>query len=372
MNILVLNSGSSSLKAKIFSADFKELSNFEIRNLGKKNCYYVFDGVEKNLKIKNFKQGVKLLNELTKNLPIKKIGQRVVHGGEYFSKPTKITSTTKKIIKELKKLAPLHNPVNLECIEAAEKIYKNIPQIAVFDTAFHQSMPEKSFRYPIPKIFYTKEKIRRYGFHGSSHKYVINEASNILNNKNLKIISCHLGNGASITACKSGVSLDTSMGYTPLSGIPMGTRSGDIDPGVILKIAKEKGVTKATEILNYQSGLLGLSGISNHLLEIHQEATKGDKQAALAIEILAYQIAKTIAGYSVTLNGIDAIIFTGGMGENAFYLRTKIIKQLEHLHAVIDPIKNRKHAIAIQSTKSKIKILVIKTNEELQIAKEIS
>lgn len=375
MKILVINSGSSSIKSTLFdfskSASGKEkqteIAKAMIDGIGLKSCKFIFDKLTK-ITVKNSEKcriihheaGVKLILETllkTKCLQsldeIKAVGHRVVHGGEKYTQSTILNAKIIKEIEKLSSLAPLHNPANLASIRAAQKLLPHAKEIAVFDTAFHQTMPEKAYLYAIPKEFHKKHQIRRYGFHGTSHKYVTNEALKILKKPQAKIISCHLGNGSSITASIGGKCLDTSMGFTPMEGIPMGTRSGSIDPGIILHLANNlKFSTKEIdELLNHKSGLLALSNISSDMREIYAQSKKGHARAILTLEILSYQIAKYCGAFATAMKGnVDALIFTGGIGENAFYIRDKVTSYLKFLH-----IK---------------KILVIPTDEEKQIAME--
>lgn len=380
MKILVINCGSSSLKFKLFEEE-KLLAQGHIDGINQNHCQFFFNtNLEQNVQklfIKNHKDALKIsLKTLLKSgrissyKEISAVGHRIVHGGEKFVKSTKIDSGVIKEIKKLSSLAPLHNPVNLEGVLACQKLIKRTPQIAVFDTAFHQTMPEKAFIYGIPYDFYEKENIRRYGFHGTSHKFVIEKAIKILKKKNLKIISCHLGNGSSITASLNGKSIDTSMGFTPLEGIIMGTRSGNIDPAIIFHLEKKYSKESVEEILLKKSGILGLSKISSDMRKIYEKSLQKDKLANLTLEILSYQIAKYCGAYAAGLNGLDSLIFTGGIGENAFYIREKVCKYLEFLGAKLDKTKNTKNEELISNPKSKIKIFVIKTDEELQIARE--
>lgn len=374
--ILVINAGSSSLKYRIFSATKKNKSNTELTCLDKG----LIDRIGLPNGPKNHNEALKTaLNIIIKKGIIEKItdieavGHRVVHGGEHYTKPTRITPEVIKTIKELCKLAPLHNPPNLETILACKKLLPKIPQVAVFDTAFHQTMPGKAFLYALPYSFYKKDGIRRYGFHGTSHSYIGREAAKLLGaRKDKKIITCHLGNGSSITAIKNGESMDTSMGFTPLEGIPMGTRCGDIDPAIVYKIMEthKLNTKQIDELLNKESGLKGLYQKSPDMRDIWASAQKKEKRALFLLDFLAYKIAKYIASYTVALDGLDAITFTGGIGENAYYLRARVIKLLNPLGAKIDTAKNKKNALQIHSPKSKIKIFIIPTNEELEIARE--
>jgi len=300
------------------------------------------------------------------------VGHRVVHGGERFSGPTIITDEVKHQIKRLFSLAPLHNPVNYKCIEVAEQTFVTAKQIAVFDTAFHQTIPEQAYRYAIPEWYYKEYSIRVYGFHGTSHKYVSEQAINWLDKKDSKIISIHLGNGCSITAIKNGRSIDTSMGFGPLSGLMMGTRSGDIDPSVIFHLMEHSGYTleQLSTLVNKQSGLLGVGG-SSDMRDIRKMVNEGDTAAALAIKLYAYRIRKFIGAYAAVLNGIDAIIFTAGVGENDSNMREAVCSELSYLGIELDPTRNTDYKgelKEINTTDSKVKILVIPTNEEYEIA----
>ncbi len=249
------------------------------------------------------------------------VGHRVAHGGDHFKKSVLITPEVKKYITDFIELAPLHNPANLTGIEVCEKLMPGVPMVAVFDTAFHQTMPEKAFLYAIPYKYYEKYKIRKYGFHGTSHKYVSQECAKMMDIpiENLKIITCHLGNGGSVTAVQGGISIDTSMGFTPLDGIAMGTRSGSIDAAAVLFLMRKEGLSidEMDRILNKESGVYGISGVSSDFRDIEEAENKGNKRAAIALETFAYRVAKTIGEYVATMNGVDAIVFTAGLGENS-------------------------------------------------------
>lgn len=356
-NILVINSGSSSLKAKLFDKKLNPLLDFFI---------------EGTTIPKALKQLFKTLDEKNLTKDITKIAQRVVHGGEKYHAPTKITPKILAEIKKLSPLAPLHNPINLQSIETTAKFLPKVPQFAIFDTAFHNSIPEKAFRYAIPSQYYTENHYRRYGFHGTSHKFVIDKAIKLLKKKRARIISCHLGNGSSITASKDGQSIDNSMGLSPLEGIPMGTRSGSIDPGIILELARKIGIEPTNILLNKQSGLLALSELSSDMREIFAASLKKEPKALLTIEILAYQIAKYCGAYSAALGGLDAIVFTGGLGEKAYYVREKVCDYFQFLNLKLDKKANKTNQTQISTKDSTIKVFVIETDEELQMAKEIS
>lgn len=379
MKILVINSGSSSIKSTLF--DFSksvsgketqtEIAKSLVDGIGLKSCKFIFEKFTKTTvkntekcRITSHEAGVKLILETllkTKCIQglneIVAVGHRVVHGGEKYTKSTLLNKKILQEIEKLSSLAPLHNPANLASINACQKLLPQAKEVAVFDTAFHQSMPEKAYLYALPKEFYKKYQIRRYGFHGTSHKYVINEALKILKKSSPrltapKIISCHLGNGSSITASIAGKSIDTTMGFTPLEGLTMGTRSGSIDPGIILHLSNNLKFTpkEIDEMLNHKSGLLALSQISSDMRDIYAQSLKGNKQALLTLEILSYQIAKYCGGFAAAMSGLDCLIFTGGIGEHAFYIRDRVSAYLKFLH-----IK---------------KTLVIPTNEEKQIAME--
>ncbi len=391
--ILVLNAGSSSLKFKLFKyKKLEPICSGVVDGIGLRSCYLEIktptSEIQKKQRIKNHKQALqKALTILTENsiinslTEIKAIGHRVVHGGDKYSSPTIIDRKVQKTIKKLSELAPLHNPANLQGIIACKKNLKRTPNVAVFDTAFHQTIPEHAYLYGLPYSLYKKHNIRRYGFHGINHQYV----SEKLPQK--KIITCHLGNGASIAAIKNGKSIETSMGFTPLEGLIMGTRCGDIDPAIHSFLIDNKRFSNQTidELLNYESGLKGLSEISSDMRILHETSlekkqnapTKKALQAQRAIAAFNHRIIKYIGAYAATLNGLDALVFTAGMGERAWYLRRDICKQLTHLEVKIDNTKNRKikdtpdKPTPIHAKSSKVKIYIIPANEELQIAKEV-
>jgi len=387
MKILVLNSGSSSLKFQLFEIKEKEyvLIKGIVDGIGLDNSFikYEIKGNAKkiNKKIKNHKAALKdvldiiLNNKIISSLSdIKAIGHRAVHGGEEFKKTVLINDKVMKKIDELSELAPLHNPANLTGMRVCKELLPNVKQVAVFDTEFHSNMPEKAFVYGIPYKYYKGDGIRRYGFHGTSHKYVSKKAAEILgkNYDKLKIITCHLGNGSSIAAVQNGKSIDTSMGFTPLEGVIMGTRCGDIDPAIIFFLMKKEklSVKEVDNLLNKKSGLFGISGISPDVRVLWDNEKKGNKRAGLALDILGYRIAKYIGSYIAVLNGVDAIVFTAGIGENAFYVRERILKQFGYLGLKLDKKKNENNEVIITAKDSKVVAMVIPTNEELQIARE--
>ncbi|MBR9677408.1 acetate kinase [Candidatus Woesearchaeota archaeon] len=372
--ILVINSGSSSLKYTLYDIKTeKKVLHGHIDGIGLKTCKVIVDETIMKTKVKNHHEAVKIalhsIDMLKKDIVA--IGHRVVHGGEDFSKATLVNPTITKKIKDLSELAPLHNPANLAGIQACKKLMPKTKQIAVFDTAFHQSMPPQAYRYAIPEEFYKKYKVRRYGFHGTSHKYIAYRTAEILETPAPKTISCHLGNGASICAIKDYKSIDTSMGFTPLEGLIMGTRSGDIDPEAVVYLAKKtkKKPEQIIHALNKESGLLALGGFSDVRI-LHDKAAKGNKKAQLALDMFVYRILKYIGDYDVILEGADAIVFTAGIGEGAWYVREKIAEHLKIFGVELDYDKNRRAEYIVSTDESQIKLLVIPTNEELQIMRE--
>jgi len=307
---------------------------------------------------------------------IRAVGHRVLHGGPTFTQSVLINGEVKQAIRDCIPLGPLHNPANLMGILAAESNIPGVPQVAVFDTAFHQTMPKHAFLYPLPYVLYERHKVRRYGFHGTSHRYIARRAAEVLNrpSKGLRIISCHLGNGASIAAVKDGKCMDTSMGLTPLEGLMMGTRSGDIDPAVVFYVMKHENLTigEMDSLLNKHSGLLGVSGISGDMREIEAAVNSGNERAKIAFDIYEYRIRKYIGAYAVALDGVDAIVFTAGIGENSPFLRQRVCEGLGFLGVAIDPEKNdsKGKEVDITGEGSKVRVLIIPTNEELVIARD--
>ena len=302
------------------------------------------------------------------------VGHRVVHGGETFAATTILSEEVKAKVKELFPLAPLHNPANYMGIEVAERIFTKAKQVAVFDTAFHQTMPAKAYRFAIPKTYYTDLRIRAYGFHGTSHKYVTGKAMEYLQNVDAKLITIHLGNGCSMTAVKAGDSVDTSMGFGPLGGLVMGTRSGDIDPSIIFHLINQLGYDpeQVNTLLNKRSGMLGMTGFSD-MRDIEKAIKDGSEDAELASELYAYRIQKYIGAYVAALNGVDAIVFTAGVGENDISIRQRICSNLDYLGIIPDAGKNNIRSSEIRdisAESSKVRILVVPTNEELEIARQ--
>lgn len=388
MQILVLNSGSSSLKFQLFSMpEGSILCSGLIERIGFENALFKFKSQIENIEIEtpilNHKEGLKLLAKqlldvktgvITSPDDITVVGHRVVHGGKHFSKTTEITKPVKEKIKALFRLAPLHNPANLEGIEVAEDIFPNAKQVAVFDTAFHQTIPEYAFKYAIPNEFLDQYNIRLYGFHGTSHKYVSEKAIEFLGKKESKMITIHLGNGCSMTAVKNGKSIDHTLGFSPIGGLIMGTRCGDIDPSIIFYLHERLGYSIAdiNTILLKKSGMLGLTGFSD-LRDIQQQASDGNKECQLALQMNAYRIKKYIGSYATILNGLDAIVFTAGIGENSEVMRQLVCEELDFLGIQLDNAKNKmksKGIRVINRDDSKVKILVVPTNEELEIANQ--
>lgn len=367
MNILVLNSGSSSLKYQVINtAEESVLLKGKIEEIGGQ-----------------YSQAIKQILEAANNLNIDAVGHRVVHGGDKFSDACLINDEVLTTIKSCVPLAPLHNPANLEGIQVAQAALADVPHVAVFDTAFHQTMPKRAYHYAIDQTLAEKHKVRRYGFHGTSHSYVSRRAASFLKQDidTLRMVSLHLGNGASACAVEYGHSTDTSMGMTPLEGLVMGTRAGDIDAGAILHIAKQSGLSldEIDTLLNKQSGLKGLSKISNDVREIEQAASEGDANARLAMNVFTHRVRKYIGAYAAGMGGLDVVILTGGIGENSANMRQRILQRLGVLGIALDDDKNldaklsaQQDVIEINAAHSRVKVLVIKTNEELMIAKQTS
>ncbi len=393
MKILVINSGSSSIKFRLVDAQtFYPIVNGILECIGtqrsKISCsIYNEKGIHKKheefLLINSHGEGVKFLVDYLHNRgfigvfgDLAAIGHRVVHGGEWFKKSVLITESVIGRIRKTIPLAPIHNPANLIGIDICRDTFPSTPQVAVFDTAFHQSMPAKAYRYPLPESLYSEHRVRRYGFHGTSHQYVANRAAEFLGKplSQLNLITLHLGNGASATAIQRGRAIDTSMGLTPLEGLMMGTRCGDIDPAIIFYLARVSGlaIDKIETLLNQKSGLFGVCG-SNDMREIQQRFKQGDEQAKLAIEIYCYRIKKYIGAYLAILGRLDVLVFTAGVGENSPEVRLQVCQGLEHLGICIVPEKNKakiNSATEIQNDAGAVKIMVIPTDEETEIAQQ--
>ena len=391
MKILVINCGSSSLKYQLFDMDHESvLAKGLVERIGidGSQIKHTKTGLEtlvQQTPIPDHKVAIKLVLDtllgsshgvLTSLDELSAVGHRVVHGGEDFASSVKIDAKVLEAVKRCVPLAPLHNPANIMGIEAVLEVLPNVPQVGVFDTAFHQTMPQHAFMYGVPYGYYEKYKVRRYGFHGTSHYFVSRRAAEMLGQpiERLKIITCHLGNGSSITAVDGGKSVDTSMGFTPLAGVLMGTRSGDVDPALLPFIAKTEkmGMDEIDMLLNKKSGLLGISGISSDLRDVEDAALKGDKRAQLAANMLNYDIKKFVGAYAAAMGGVDVLVFTAGVGENSSPTRAAVCEGLEFLGIKIDPEKNavRGKEADISAADSRVRVLVIPTNEELMIARD--
>ena len=391
MNILVINAGSSSLKYQLLNPETGDL-------LAKGLCERI--GIDGKFTYKPQVEGKKVLDAIDVAMPthseaiqavldalvdaengvigsmkeIDAVGHRVVHGGEAFNKSVLITDEVMKAIEDCIPLAPLHNPANLTGIRACQKVMPGVPMVAVFDTAFHQTMPAKAYMYALPYEYYENDKVRRYGFHGTSHKYVAGRAAAMLGKKpeELKLISCHLGNGSSVTAVDGGKSVDTSMGFTPLAGLPMGTRAGDLDAGILQYVMNKYGLSidEMLNVLNKKSGVEGLSGVSSDFRDLENAAAEGNEKASLSREKFAYEVKKYVGAYAAAMGGVDAIIFTAGVGENDKAIRAMVCKGLEYMGVKLDDEANsvRGKETVISTADSKVKVLLIPTNEELMIA----
>jgi len=391
MNILVINCGSSSCKFQLFDVDNGTVlakGNADRIGIDGKLSYKPTgkDEIEKEVAIPDHKTAVQLvLAQLTDKdtgviadvSEIAAVGHRVLHGGKYYSESVIVNDDVKKVIRDCFDLGPLHNPANLIGIEACEAaLPAGTPQVAVFDTAFHMTMPPKAYMYALPYEYYEKYSIRRYGFHGTSHRYVSKRAAEFLGvpQQGLKMVTCHLGNGSSFAAVKDGKCVDTSMGLTPLAGICMGTRTGDIDPAIVPFIQKMEGKSaeEMDTLMNKKSGVLGVSGVSSDFRDLAKAASEGNERAQLALDMFSYQGSKIVGSYAAAMGGVDVIVFTAGIGENTDTIREAIIKPLEFMGAKIDPAKNNgtRCEAVISADDSKVKIVVIPTNEELAIAQE--
>jgi acetate kinase len=387
--VIAINAGSSSLKFQLFEMPSEEVitkglieriglndSIFNITANGEK-IQEISDIPDHGVAVKMLLDKLTTLGIIKSLNEIEGIGHRVVHGGETFNDSALITDEVLAKIDELSELAPLHNPANLTGIKAFQQVLPNVPAVAVFDTAFHQTMPESSFLYSLPYEYYKEYGIRKYGFHGTSHKYVSQRAAELLGRpiEQLRLLSCHLGNGASIAAIEGGKSIDTSMGFTPLAGVTMGTRSGNIDPALIPYIMEKNNQTaeEVLDVLNKKSGMLAVSGFSSDLRDITDEAKKGNERAELALDVFANRIHKYIGSYAARMYGVDAIIFTAGIGENSDPIRERILKGLEFMGVYWDPALNkvRGEEAFINYPHSPVKVIIIPTNEEVMIARDV-
>lgn len=385
--IMSINAGSSSLKFQVFEMPEETLlvkGLFERIGLEEEMgfSYSLKDAkVKTTIKGKTHEEAIEFLlhfllerNVLTSLQELSGVGHRVAHGGEDFKKSSLVDSDALQKIKALGKLAPLHNPVNVVGIEALQKDLPDCPQVAVFDTSFHQTMEAKNYIYPLPYRFYEEDSIRRYAFHGTSHQFVASEAANCLEKplESLKIISCHLGNGASICGIKDGKSVITSMGFTPLAGLMMGTRCGDIDPSIIPFLQNEKNLSAndMDKLMNAESGFKGITGFSSDTRDIITEAEKGNDRAKLALDMFASRVKQTIGAYAAELDGVDVLIFTAGIGENSSVIREMVCENLTFLGIELDPQMNQKNNRRISTETSKVEVLVVETNEELMIVRD--
>ena len=391
MKVLVLNCGSSSLKYQLIDMETENvmakglcerigIEGSRLKHQPEGKDAVIFDDYQENHAV-----SVKMvLDALThpeygvvKSMKeINAVGHRVVHGGEYFAGSVIITDEVKEALEKCCDLAPLHNPANLIGIAACEEIMPGVPQVGVFDTAFHQTMPERAYLYALPYEYYEKYKVRRYGFHGTSHRFVSEEVCKMMDRPydQTKVITCHLGNGGSVCAVRNGKSIDTTMGFTPLEGLVMGTRAGDVDVAAVTYLMKKEGLSadEMDNILNKKSGVLGLSGVSSDFRDIEEAAEAGNDRAEVALDVFAYKVAKRIGAYAAAMNGVDAIVFTAGLGENSGATRRAICDYLGWMGVHIDSYNNslRGKAIEISATDSRIRVYVIPTNEELVIARD--
>jgi len=391
MKILVVNCGSSSIKYQLLEMNTEEvLAQGLLERVGLPDGLLTHrdgNGRKRLAKpVRNHEEGMQLIVEELTSGPgspirdaseISAVGHRVVHGGEDFVESVLVTDKVIRVIEKNQDLAPLHNPPNLTGLRAAMKLLPGVPNVAVFDTAFHQTVPEHAYIYALPHEFYTKRRIRRYGFHGTSHRYVSLQAAKLLGKpaETVNLVTAHLGNGCSMTAVRAGKSVDTSMGMTPLEGLVMGTRSGDIDPAIPFFLATQEGLSLAAidETLNKKSGLLGISGVSSDMREVIAAAERGNARAELALRIFAYRVKKYIGAYAAALGRLDAVVFTGGIGENCVSIRSAACGDLGTLGIEIDEEKNRSASACdadISAGTSRVRVLVIATNEELMIARD--
>lgn len=391
MKVLVINCGSSSLKYQLIDmSNEKSLAQGLVERIGIEGSILTqkVEGRDKYIietPMKDHKDAIKLVlgalvdekNGVIKDMSeISAVGHRVVHGGEKYAESVLITEKVMKELDECAKLAPLHNPPNIIGIEACQALMPNTPMVAVFDTAFHQTMPEEAYIYALPYELYEKHGIRKYGFHGTSHKYVSRVAAETMgkNIEDLKIVTCHLGNGASLCAVKNGKSVETSMGFTPLTGLVMGTRCGDIDPAIATYLETDLGMSakEVNNLMNKQSGVFGISGVSSDFRDIENAAAEGSKRAQLALDVFHHRVKEFIGAYAAAMGGVDCVVFTAGLGENAKETREEICKGLEFLGFKIDTEKNnvRGKVAEISTDDSKVKVYVIPTNEELMIARD--
>lgn len=392
MKVLVINAGSSSLKYQVYDmTDESVLAKGLVERIGMDSSILTHKptGKEEVTEVSEILEHTTAIRKVLDKLvhaehgvlssieEIQAVGHRVVHGGEFFNGSALVTDEVKAKIRQLIDLAPLHNPAAIMGINAAESNMPGVPQVVVFDTAFHQTMPESAYLYAIPRVLYNKYKVRRYGAHGTSHYYVSQIAAEFLERpiEDLKIITCHVGNGGSLTAIQNGVSVDTSMGMTPLEGLMMGTRSGDLDPAIVPYVMNKEDLTlnEVNSMLNKHSGLLAISGISSDMREITEGMENGDPNSTLAFNMYEYRLRKYIGSYAAAMNGVDVIVFTAGVGENSVVLRQRVLEQLTYLGVELDEELNKIRSgepRRISTANSKVEVLIIPTNEELVIARD--
>jgi len=387
MNVLVLNCGSSSVKFKLFDADTEKLvASGLVEKVGSEKAIFNYTPitggkVAKTLPVKDHEEAIRLVCDILVDPEVGVIesltqidacGHRVVHGAEVFKDSVRIDDAVKAQIRKCCEIAPLHNPANLTGIEITEKLLPGVPNVAVFDTAFHATLPRHAFLYGLPMYLYETHGIRKYGFHGTSHRFVARKAAELVGEslEKLRVITIHLGNGSSIAAVRHGKSIDTSMGYTPLEGLVMGTRSGDLDPALVQVIMQKEKLDAdgAVNLLNKKSGLLGLSGVSNDVREIVEAMKAGNERAADAIHAFCYRVKKYVGAYIAALNGVDVIVFTAGIGENSSLIRAGILSEMEGLGVTLDPEANERNAPLIST--GPVKVMVVPTNEELEITRD--
>jgi len=388
MNILVINAGSSSLKYQLLDSENHDvLAKGLCERIGIdgqiKHTPTGKDDYRSNIPMPTHSEAIKAVLDLLVSpeygviksaSEIGAVGHRIVHGGEAFNQSVLIDDKLMSVLEECIPLAPLHNPANITGIKACHEVMPGVPQVGVFDTAFHQTMPPKAYIYALPYEYYEEDKVRRYGFHGTSHKYVSQQAAKLLGKplEELKIVTCHLGNGSSVTAVKYGKSVDTSMGFTPLGGLPMGTRSGDLDAGILeyLMNRHNLSITEMVSVLNKKSGMLGISGVSSDFRDLDDASSQGNERASLAVSAFTYDVTKLIGAYAAAMGGVDAIVFTAGVGENSADMREEICSGLEFMGLELDSQKNKVRGVEadVSTDASRARILVIPTNEELMIA----
>ncbi|AYM02411.1 acetate/propionate family kinase [Levilactobacillus yiduensis] len=384
--ILAINAGSSSLKFKLYDMpEAKVLMSGQVDRIGSQTgefSYAIAGSRSKSVApmpdhmaaIQHVIDTLLSSHVIQSKNEISGVGHRVSHGGRYYSEPVLIDEDVKSKIKELSVLSPLHNPVNLMGIEAFEKLLPHAKEVAVFDTAFHHTIPAKAYMYALPYSYYKDHGIRRYGFHGPSHEYIAQKAQELFGaERTHRLISCHLGNGGSLTAIRDGKSINSSMGFTPLAGIVMGTRSGDIDPEIIPFIEEEFNMDSqdVRKMLNHDSGLLGISGISNDIRDLDKAAQTGNERAQLALDVYAHQIQQYIGAYTTDLEGLDTLVFTAGIGEHSALVRKMVCSRLRYLGVKIDEAKNQANEISIEAEDSRVKVAVIPTDEEIIIARDV-